>query len=130
MKKFIIIFSLLLAGCATQISQQKIDRFIGHINHSQNVREEIFPETYNDVFLATTQTFTELALNIFRKDYTKGIIFATIYPEKLCGTYLAILDKLPGSQIKLTLKSDGFYIDNQTIIEKIKEQLEFNRLIK
>ncbi|MCK9573039.1 MAG: hypothetical protein M0R20_01370 [Candidatus Omnitrophica bacterium] len=130
MKKLIYLITILmlLTGCASL--SEKGDIYLSNLEKHKHSKEIIVNSSYEEAFSAVIEVFRDLGINVLKKDYKGKKILGSLYPEHYMNHYGVFFTEESNGKTKITLKATGFLINEDAILEKIKEVLsqpKFNK---
>ncbi len=129
MKKIIyLIFILILLSSCASLSE-KGDIYLNNLEKHKHSKEIVVNSSYDEAFNAVIEVFRDLGINVLKKDYENKKILGSLYPEHYWNHYGVFFSDAGDNKIKITLKATGFLLNEDTILEKIKEALSQPKLI-
>ncbi|MCK9614715.1 MAG: hypothetical protein M0R48_04320 [Candidatus Omnitrophica bacterium] len=129
MKKiiYLIFILILLNGCASL--SEKGDIYLNNLEKHKHYKEIVVNSSYDEAFSAAIEVFRDLGINVLKKDYENKKILGSLYPEHYWSHYGVFFSDVGDDKTKITLKATGFLINEDTILEKIKETLSQPKLM-
>ncbi len=125
---YLIAILILLNGCASL--SEKGDIYLHNLERQKHSKEIVVSSSYDEAFSAVIEVFRDLGINVLKKDYKEKKILGSLYPEHYWNHYGVFFSDIRDNKIKITLKATGFLINEDTILEKIKETLSQPKLNK
>ncbi len=114
---------------------EKIGRYEDMLGRTKHSKEIILNASYLEAFRATIFVFRDLDIRIYKKDYKNKVISATFnvtsYKSGYGEAYRVFFEKGSENRTKIVLKivklSSQMYYKEETILDKIQEEIELQR---
>lgn len=122
----IFMFSGCMAAPFGSLSK-KTNAYIKDFRKQSKSKQTILKASYLEAFKAVISVFRDLDIKILKKDLEGKVIFGSLYPEKYFNHYAVFFEDKPENEIEVTLKASGMLLDQDFILEKIREEIDFQR---